>query len=676
VNSAFFAQMDMKAITDGTVLWTPTEEHIQRSNIKRYMNWLKEKKGLSFETHRQLWNWSVEQLEEFWESVWEYCEVKSATPYRCVLEERKMPGAKWFPGATLNYAEHVFRNERSDRPALLFRSERVPYREVTWKELKEKTAAVASALKKIGVKPGDRVVAYMPNIPETVIAFLACASIGAIWSSCSPDFGANSVIDRFQQIEPVVLFAIDGCQYNGKEFDKRPIVDELREKLPSLKKTILLPYLREDVQAPDDSVLLWDDIIREKAELSYEYVPFDHPLWILYSSGTTGLPKPIVQGHGGILLEHLKSLLIEENLTKESTFFWFTTTGWMMWNFLIGGLLVGAAVVLYDGSPTYPDGNVLWELAEKARITHFGTSAAFINVCMKLGIKPKELYDFSDLQAVLSTGSPLTTEGFAWVYENVKDDICLVSCSGGTDVCTAFVAGSPILPVRAGIIQCRSLGANVQAFDENGNRLINEVGELVIIDPMPSMPLFFWNDPNYERYLDSYFDTYPGIWKHGDWIKIDEEGGCVIYGRSDSTINRAGVRMGTSEIYRAVEALDEVLESLVIDLEIMGRKSFMPLFVVLQPGAALDEELKEKIKNEIRQKVSPRFVPDEIYEVEQIPKTLNGKKMEIPIRKLLLGFPLEKAVNPGSMANPESLQFFIELSKQLTNSKQDSLSKH
>jgi acetoacetyl-CoA synthetase len=676
VNSAFFAQMDMKAITDGAVLWTPTEEHIQRSNIKRYMNWLKEKKGLSFETHRQLWNWSVEQLEEFWESVWEYCEVKSATPYRCVLEERKMPGAKWFPGATLNYAEHVFRNERSDRPALLFRSERVPYREVTWKELKEKTAAVASALKKIGVKPGDRVVAYMPNIPETVIAFLACASIGAIWSSCSPDFGANSVIDRFQQIEPVVLFAIDGCQYNGKEFDKRPIVDELREKLPSLKKTILLPYLREDVQAPDDSVLLWDDIIREKAELSYEYVPFDHPLWILYSSGTTGLPKPIVQGHGGILLEHLKSLLIEENLTKESTFFWFTTTGWMMWNFLIGGLLVGAAVVLYDGSPTYPDGNVLWELAEKARITHFGTSAAFINVCMKLGIKPKELYDFSDLQAVLSTGSPLTTEGFAWVYENVKDDICLVSCSGGTDVCTAFVAGSPILPVRAGIIQCRSLGANVQAFDENGNRLINEVGELVIIDPMPSMPLFFWNDPNYERYLDSYFDTYPGIWKHGDWIKIDEEGGCVIYGRSDSTINRAGVRMGTSEIYRAVEALDEVLESLVIDLEIMGRKSFMPLFVVLQPGAALDEELKEKIKNEIRQKVSPRFVPDEIYEVEQIPKTLNGKKMEIPIRKLLLGFPLEKAVNPGSMANPESLQFFIELSKQLTNSKQDSLSKH
>ncbi|KYD30420.1 Acetoacetyl-CoA synthetase [Parageobacillus toebii] len=676
MNSAFFAQMNMKAITDGAVLWTPTEEHIQRSNIKRYMNWLKEKKGLSFETHRQLWNWSVEQLEEFWESVWEYCEVKSATPYRCVLEERKMPGAKWFPGATLNYAEHVFRNERSDRPALLFRSERVPYREVTWQELKEKTAAVASALKKIGVKPGDRVVAYMPNIPETVIAFLACASIGAIWSSCSPDFGANSVIDRFRQIEPVVLFAIDGCQYNGKEFDKRPVVDELREKLPSLKKTILLPYLREDVQAPDDSVLLWDEIIREKAELSYEYVPFDHPLWILYSSGTTGLPKPIVQGHGGILLEHLKSLMIEENLTKESTFFWFTTTGWMMWNFLIGGLLVGATVVLYDGSPTYPDGNVLWELAEKARITHFGTSAAFINVCMKLGIKPKESYDFSNLEAVLSTGSPLTAEGFAWVYENVKDDICLVSCSGGTDVCTAFVAGSPILPVRAGIIQCRSLGANVQAFDENGNRLINEVGELVITDPMPSMPLFFWNDPNYERYLDSYFDTYPGIWKHGDWIKIDEEGGCVIYGRSDSTINRAGVRMGTSEIYRAVEALDEVLESLVIDLEIMGRKSFMPLFVVLQPGAALDEELKEKIKNEIRQKVSPRFVPDEIYQVEQIPKTLNGKKMEIPIRKVLLGFPLEKAVNPGAMANPEALQFFIELSKQLTNSKQDSLSNH
>lgn len=655
----------MKTVAEGTILWTPTEERIQRSSIKRYMNWLKEKKGLAFETHQALWNWSVEHLEEFWESVWEYCGIQSATPYRCVLEERKMPGAKWFLGATLNYAENVFRNERSDRPALLFRSELVPYREVTWKELKEKTAAVASALKKIGVKPGDRVVAYMPNIPETVIAFLACASIGAIWSSCSPDFGASSVIDRFQQIEPAVLFAIDGCQYNGKEFDKRPIVDELREKLPSLKKTILLPYLRKNAQAQDDSVLLWDEIIREKAELSYEYVPFDHPLWILYSSGTTGLPKPIVQGHGGILLEHLKSLMIEENITKESTFFWFTTTGWMMWNFLIGGLLVGATVVLYDGSPTYPDGNVLWELAEKARVTHFGTSAAFINICMKLGIKPKESYDFSDLEAVLSTGSPLTAEGFLWVYENVKSDICLVSCSGGTDVCTAFVGGSPILPVRAGIIQCRSLGANVQAFDENGNRLMNEVGELVIIDPMPSMPLYFWNDKNYERYLDSYFDTYPGIWKHGDWIKIDEEGGCVIYGRSDSTINRAGVRMGTSEIYRAVEAIDEVLDSLVIDLEMMGRKSFMPLFVVLQPEVALNEELKEKIKNAIRQKVSPRFVPDEIYQVEQIPKTLNGKKIEIPIRKLLLGFPLEKAVNPGSMANPEALDFFIELAKTI-----------
>lgn len=666
----------MKTVAEGTILWTPSKERVQRSNIKKYMNWLKKKKGLAFETHHALWNWSVEHLEEFWESVWEYCEIKSVTPYRCVLEERKMPGAKWFPGAMLNYVEHVFRNERSDRPALLFRSERVPYREVTWKELKEKTAAVASALKKIGVKPGDRVVAYMPNIPETVVAFLACASIGAIWSSCSPDFGASSVLDRFQQIEPTVLFAIDGCQYNGKEFDKRPIVDELRKKLPSLKKTILLPYLREDVQAPDDSVLLWDEIIQEKAELSYEYVPFDHPLWILYSSGTTGLPKPIVQGHGGILLEHLKSLMIEENMTKESTFFWFTTTGWMMWNFLIGGLLVGAAVVLYDGSPTYPDGNVLWELAEKARITHFGTSAAFINICMKLGVKPKESYDFSDLEAVLSTGSPLTAEGFLWVYENVKDDVCLVSCSGGTDVCTAFVAGSPILPVRAGVIQCRSLGANVQAFDENGNRLINEVGELVIVDPMPSMPLYFWNDQNDERYLESYFDTYPGIWKHGDWIKIDEEGGCVIYGRSDSTINRAGVRMGTSEIYRAVEAIDEVLDSLVIDLEMMGKKSFMPLFVVLQPEVTLNEELKGKIKNAIRQKVSPRFVPDEIYQVEQIPKTLNGKKMEIPIRKILLGFPLEKAVNHGSMANPESLRFFIELSKQLVSSEQNRLSNH
>ncbi|PJW20475.1 acetoacetate--CoA ligase [Geobacillus thermodenitrificans] len=655
----------MKAITEGTILWQPTDEQIKHSNIQRYMDWLKENKGLSFASYRQLWTWSVEQLEQFWETVWEYTGVQAETPYECVLRERKMPGAEWFPGATLNYAKHIFRHARADRPALIFRSERVPYREVSWQELTEKTAAIAQALREMGVKRGDRVVAYMPNIPETVMAFLACASIGAIWSSCSPDFGAGSVIDRFVQIEPTVLFAVDGCQYNGKEFDKMPVVSELRAKLPSLKKTVLLPYWREQMEAPDDGVVLWDDVVANKAELVYENVPFNHPLWILYSSGTTGLPKPIVQGHGGILLEHLKALSISDNLTPESTFFWFTTTGWMMWNYLVGGLLTGATVVLYDGSPTYPDGNVLWELAEKAGITHFGTSAAFINVCMKHGLKPKEHYDLSKLEEVLSTGSPLTVEGFAWVYENVKNDICLASCSGGTDVCTAFVVGSPILPVRAGVLSCRALGADVQAFDENGQPLVNEVGELVITKPMPSMPLFFWNDPDGERYRNSYFDTYPGVWKHGDWIKIDEQGGCVIYGRSDSTINRAGVRMGTSEIYRAVEAVDGVLESLVVDLEMMGKQSFMPLFVVLKSGVELDDELKDRIRQSIRQHVSPRFVPDDIYEVKQIPKTLNGKKMEIPIRKLLLGFPLEKAVNPGSMANPEALDFFLELAKTL-----------
>ncbi|ANB61799.1 acetoacetate--CoA ligase [Anoxybacteroides amylolyticum] len=656
----------MKAVTDGDILWTPTKEQIEQSSVKKYMNWLEVKKGLTFDSHAALWKWSVEKLEQFWETVWEYGEIQSSAPYTCVLEERKMPRANWFPGARLNYAEHIFRNMQ-EKPALLFRSERVSLREVTWAELKQQTAAVASALKKLGVKQGDRVVAYMPNIPETVVAFLACASIGAIWSSCSPDFGANSVIDRFQQIEPTILFAVDGCQYNGKAFDKVPVVKELQEKLPSLKKTIVVPYLRDDVSAWDDSVLLWTDILQEEGELVYEQVPFAHPLWILYSSGTTGLPKPIVQGHGGILLEHVKILSIECNVKQDSTFFWFTTTGWMMWNFLIGGLLVGATVVLYDGSPTFPDANVLWELAEKATITHFGTSAAFINVCMKQGIQPKDHYDFSKLQAVLSTGSPLTTEGFLWVYEHVKD-VWLVSCSGGTDVCTAFVGGSPVLPVRAGMLQCRSLGANVQAFDEHGHSLINEVGELVITEPMPSMPLFFWNDENDKRYLESYFDTYPGVWKHGDWIKIDDEGSCVIYGRSDSTINRAGVRMGTSEIYRAVETVDGILDSLVIDLEVMGRKSFMPLFVVLQPGVELDDALKQRVKEAIKSHVSPRFIPDEIYQVEQIPKTLNGKKMEIPIRKILLGFPLEKAVNVGSMANPEALSFFIELAKQWEHS--------
>ncbi len=653
----------MKAITEGVLLWEPSQHQIEKAGVSFFMKWLKQEKGLSFGNQKELWEWSVKELESFWESIWSYCKVQSNTPYNQVLESRKMPGAKWFTGATLNYAEHVFRGGRGNKPAVIFQSEKNQRTEISWKELQEKTAMVANSLKRLGVKPGDRVVAYMPNIPETIIAFLACASIGAIWSSCSPDFGTGTVIDRFKQIEPTILFAVDGYAYNGKIQNRLTNVSELQSELSTLKKTILIPYINSNDFKLNDQTIYWNDILCGDSEIVFENVPFDHPLWILFSSGTTGLPKPIVQSQGGILLEQLKTLLVEQGVNQDDVFFWFTTTGWMMWNLLVGGLLAGGTIVLYDGSPSYPSIHILWDLAEEVGVTFFGTSAGFLSACMKFGIKPKERHSFSKLRSICSTGSPLPIEGFLWVYENVKKDVWLVSTSGGTDVCTAFVGGSPILPVYAGEIQARSLGAHVQSFDDEGKAVINEVGELVITAPMPSMPLYFWGDDNNKRYLESYFDVYPGTWRHGDWIKFDDKGSCVIFGRSDSTINRLGVRLGTSEIYRVVEALNDIMESLIIDLELLGRKSYMPLFVALKPGVTMCDDLKETIKAEIKEKVSPRFVPDEVYVVEQIPKTLSGKKLEVPIRKILLGFPAEKVVNPGSMANPESLSFFVDLAR-------------
>jgi acetoacetyl-CoA synthetase len=658
----------MGEITEGTVMWEPTQELIEQSNLVHYMKWLKATKGIQLGDYQEVWKWSVEQLEDFWSSIWEYCDIKASQPYTKVLANKEMPGAEWFPGARLNYAEHVFRNERENKAAMVFQSEHIPFKEISWQELRVKTAAIAHSLKQFGVKPGDRVVAYMPNIPESVIAFLACASIGAIWSSCSPDFGTPSVIDRFKQIEPTVLFTVDGYHYNGKAHDKSSVINELQEALPTLKKTVIVPYVNQDVSASKwNQAVTWQDAIttNKGAELSFEQVSFDHPLWVLYSSGTTGLPKPIVQGQGGILIEHLKSFILQSDVKSDDNFFWFTTTGWMMWNFLVGGLLVGSTIILYDGSPAYPDMNVLWELAEKSGMTFFGTSAGYISACMKAGIRPGTTNDLSRLKGLGSTGSPLTTDGFSWIYEEVKEDLHLVSTSGGTDVCTSFVSGSPLLPVRAGELQCRALAAKVDSFDENGKSLIGEVGELVITEPMPSMPLFFWNDPENTRYKDSYFEMYQGVWRHGDWIKINDTGSCIIYGRSDSTINRQGVRMGTSEIYQAVEGLDEILDSLVIDLELLGRESYMPLFVVLQPGVTLDTSLKDLIKERIKKQASPRHVPNDIFEIKQIPRTLNGKKMEVPIRKILLGHPLEKSVNPDSMSNPDSLPFFIELADKL-----------
>lgn len=649
---------------EGTLLWEPSEALKQRAVLTTYMHWLARERNLHFDDQEALWQWSVDQLEDFWASLWDFFQIQSSQPYTSVLSSHTMPGAQWFPGALLNYAEHTFRQAASERPALLFKSERHPLQEISWEELRSKTSAVASALRRLGVQRGDRVVSYMPNIPETLVAFLACASLGAIWSSCSPDFGTSSVIERFQQIEPVLLFAVDGYQYAGKAIDRRATVAEIQQALPTVLTTVLLPYLFADA-APASAglrdAILWQELLQEEGgELRFEQVPFDHPLWILYSSGTTGLPKPIVQGHGGILLEHMKQLALSLDLKPQDHFFWFSTTGWMMWNLLISGLLMGCTVLLYDGSPAYPTMGALWQFAQEGGMTFFGTSAGYIASCMKAGIEPERDYDLSHLRGMGSTGSPLPPEGFRWVYEHVKQDIWLASVSGGTDVCSAFLGGSVLLPVHAGELQCRALGAKVEAFDEQGHPVIDEVGELVITEPMPSMPLYFWNDPGNKRYRESYFEMYPGVWRHGDWIKITPRGSAVIYGRSDSTINRMGIRMGSSEIYRVVEGLPEVLDSLIVGVELSGGRYYMPLFVVLREGVALDEALVAKIKAQLRSHISPHHVPDEVLVISEVPRTLSGKKLEVPIKKLLMGIAVEKAVSMDALSNPHAIAYFVE----------------
>src|SRR5579883_1872866 len=643
---------------DERPLWEPSEELKRDANVTHYMQWLAREKGLHFQTREELWEWSVNRLEDFWASIWQYFQIQSSQPYTAVLEGDSMPGVSWFPGATLNYVEHVFRNAATDQPALLFCSERHPLIEMSWSELRRRVGAVAHALRAMGVQRGDR-----------VVAFLACASMGAIWSSCSPDFGTSSVIDRFKQIEPTVLFAVDGYQYGGKVFDRRPVIADLQKALPTLQKTVLIPY-RTGTHDPGKlaNIVAWEDALAQESAITFEQVPFDHPLWVLYSSGTTGLPKAIVQGHGGILLEHLKNLTLDMNLKPGDRFFWFTTTGWMMWNFLIGGLLINTIVLLYDGSPSYPDLNTLWSFAERTGMTFFGTSAGYIISCMKAGVEPGKTYDLSKLRAIGSTGSPLPPEGFQWVYEHVKKDLWLASSSGGTDVCTGFVGGSILRPVYAGELQSRLLGTKVEAFDEHGQPLIDEVGELVVTEPMPSMPLYFWNDPGDKRYRESYFDMYPGVWRHGDWIKITPRGSAIIYGRSDSTINRMGIRMGSSEIYRVVEDMPEVLDSLIIGAELPGGRYYMPLFVVLKEDTVLDDALKARIREKIRSSVSPHHVPDEIIAIQEVPRTLNGKKLEVPVKKLLMGTPPEKAINVDAVGTPQALQYFVEFARKRTSS--------
>lgn len=656
-------------IHEGMLLWEPSEEWKKSTNLYAFMKWLEEKKGLSFADYNELWRWSVESLEEFWEACWQYVNIQSSAPYQQVLADDRMPGAKWFPGAKVNYAEHVFRNHRDDQPAIYFRSERHALKTMSWQELRHQTARVAHWLKSVGVRPGDRVVAYMPNLPETVVIFLACASIGAIWSCCSPDFGTGSVLERFRQIEPKVMFAVDGYQYKGKRHGRLDVVREIQQALPTLQWTVIIPYDDPSVQVTDmGRTMLWESLPETDAPLSFTPVPFDHPIWIVYTSGTTGLPKAIVHGQGGVLLEHYKSLLFHADIRPGDRVFRFTSTSWMMWNILVSSLLIGASIVLYDGHPLYPGPEMLWDLAEAVHVTLFGTSAAYISLMMQSGYKPNHHYQFPALRGFHTTGSALSSEGFAWVYRHVKQNVHLAPGSGGTDVCAGFVGGNAMLPVHAGQMQCICLGVDAQSFDDAGRPLYGEVGELVIKKPMPSMPLYFWNDPNNERYLDSYFNVYPGIWRHGDWIKILPDGRSVIYGRSDATIKRQGVRMGTAEIYAAVEALDGVVDSLIVDMEWIGRPSMLMLFVVLKENMALTEELKEQIRSTIHTRVSPRHVPDRIEQVQDIPRTLNGKKMEVPIRRILLGHPLEKAINMDAVSNPESVKFFIELAKELNSS--------
>jgi len=662
----------IEKVEEGTLLWEPPEELKQSSTMTRYLRWLEGEKGRVFEDYHALWRWSVEDLEGFWGSLWEFFEVRSYEQHTRVLGRREMPGAEWFPGATLNYAEHALKHAegRLEETAILYRSEARPLASLSWRELRQGVAACAAGLKALGVGRGDRVAAYLPNCPEAVVAFLACASLGAVWSSCSPDFGASSVVDRVRQIGPKVLVACDGYRYGGKDHDRTEVVRRLREELPSLQATVVLPYLTDGPGAGAfEGAVSWDDLLREHegAELRFEPVPFDHPLWVLYSSGTTGLPKAIVQGQGGILLEHLKKNALHHDFGAGDRFFWYTTTGWMMWNLLVGGLLVGSTIVLYDGSPIPktdegPDPNFLWRFAEEAKMTCFGTSAGYLTSCEKKGLEPSRDFDLSALRSVGSSAAPLPPEGFAWVYEHVGEDLWLFSMSGGTDLCTAFVGASPLLPVRAGELQARSLGAKVGAYDEGGNAVVGEVGELVISAPMPSMPLFLWDDEGGERYRESYFDVYPGVWRHGDWILIKETGGCVIYGRSDSTINRGGVRMGTAEIYAAVEGVEGVTDSLVVDVP-KGEGSYVPLFVVLGEGVELTDELVNRIKRRVRDECSPRHVPDEVVEIPEVPVTLNGKKLEVPVKKILAGKPPQEAASRDSLRNPEALEVFVSMSR-------------
>ncbi|MEY2952741.1 MAG: hypothetical protein RLZZ401_828, partial [Pseudomonadota bacterium] len=650
------------------ILWQPMVAHIAPTQLAAYQRWLDQHHGLRFDSYAALWQWSVDDIEGFWQTVWDFFAVQAEgeSARVPVLASHAMPGALWYPNARLNYTEHIFRHATDQRPALIVRSEDAGTHEVSWAQLRRDTGAMAAKMRQCGVVAGDRVASYLPNRMETVVAFLACASMGAIWSSCATDMGASVVLDRLRQIEPKLLLVTDSYSYNGKQHDRSAVVDDLLRDLPSVTTVVHVPGpLASGKSFAWRDCIAWSDAIAVDAGLRFERLPFSHPLWIVYSSGTTGMPKAMVHGHGGIVLTHLKTLGLQQDLRPGDRMLFLGGTGWIVWNLQIGALLTGASIVLYDGNPAWPNQEAIWRFMDEHQVTSFGCGAAFLVNAMKDGLKPRDFAPLKSLRAIYSTGSPLPNEAYDWVYASVKPDLWLASISGGTDIASGFVACAPTLPVRAGEIQCAELGVAAYAFNDAGQPVIDEVGELVVTQPMPSMPLYFWNDEGGKRYQESYFETFAGLWRHGDWIRFTASGSAVIYGRSDSTINRFGIRMGTAEIYRVVEEVPEVRDSLVVDLEYLGRESYMPLFVVLKPGHVLDSALKERIAKEIRTKASARHVPNEVFEVSEIPRTLTGKKMEVPVRKLLLGMARDKVASSDSMANPASMEFFVALAAKL-----------
>jgi acetoacetyl-CoA synthetase len=654
-------------VTPGQLLWQPPAEWVEAANITAFADWLGRTRGLKFADYQAMRRWSVENLDQFWAAIWAYYEVKASVPYECVLANREMPGAVWFPGSRLNYAEHIFRRRRSDAPALLYSGENRDLAELGWDELEQRVRSLAHWLKGCGIEPGDRVAGYLTNSPEGVIAMLAAASIGAIWAASSPEFGTPSVLDRFQQLEPKVLFCVDGYRYGGKAYDRLGTVRDLLSQLPTVERVVLLPALDPGASPGSiDGAVLWRDVtaIPDARPLEFAQLPFDHPLWILFSSGTTGIPKAIVHSHGGILIEQMKLTSLHFNLKKGERLFFYTTLGWMMWNFLVSSMLVGVVPVLYDGNPNYPDATALWRIVERSNTTLFGASPTFVQMQQQAGIVPRDEFDLSGLMGVMLAGSPVSADCMAWFYEKVKSDLWVMPGSGGTDICSGFVGGVPGPPVYAGEIQGIHLGVDAHAFDEKGRSVINEVGELVITQPMPSMPLYFWNDEGGARYRETYFDTWPGVWRHGDFFMVNERGGCFVLGRSDATLNRYGIRIGTAEIYRCMESIDEVQDSLIVNLDLPDGKFFMPLFVRLAEGAELDEALDRKIRKTLRERYTPRHVPEKIYQVDDIPYTLTGKKMEVPVRRILMGAPLDQAANPSVMRNPASLDYFVRFAEE------------